>query len=312
MVNKGKTSAVISLDPIHHRVRTGSVEVELQPLSFALFAKLLEHKNEIVPVAKLTDEVWGDVTVAPDTLKQRVFLLRKALEEAGIESCEVQSVRGKGYRLIVPEQIVPGQIVPDQIVSDDKAAGGSASGAAIIKKSWRRVAGISIMLALFAVYVWQASPPWAPPPNNRVVFWTVAADTPMAASTVNWEQLWITQLSSSDVIQFVESQRDPDQTLSSQGRQVRAAIISRWVRFESDGHAQLRMQIIETKTATSLRSDVVSADDNAQLSATITAQLAGIERIVQSRLLPLSREALNDSGHPAWDMLRDLGGDAAE
>lgn len=66
---------MISLDPIHHTITVGSREVELQPLTFALFAKLLEHKNEILSIDALTDEVWGTVTVSPDTLKQRIFLL---------------------------------------------------------------------------------------------------------------------------------------------------------------------------------------------------------------------------------------------
>ncbi len=84
MVNKGKSQPVISLDSIHHKIVVGSKVVELQPLTFALFAKLLEHKNRIVSDAVLTDEVWGNVTVSPATLKQRIFLLRKALEEAHV------------------------------------------------------------------------------------------------------------------------------------------------------------------------------------------------------------------------------------
>lgn len=95
---------MISLDPIHHKVIIGSQSVELQPLTFGLFAKLFEHRNQVVSIAVLTDEVWGNVTVSPDTLKQRIFLLRKALEEAGVEACSVQSVRGQGYRLVVPEE----------------------------------------------------------------------------------------------------------------------------------------------------------------------------------------------------------------
>ena len=89
---------MISLDPIHHKVTVGSSVVELQPLTFALFAKLLEHKNQIVSLVVLTDEVWGDVTVSPDTLKQRIFLLRKALEEAGVKT----KVRGCSSTTLEP------------------------------------------------------------------------------------------------------------------------------------------------------------------------------------------------------------------
>lgn len=297
MVNKGKVSVVITLDPIHHLVRIGSAEAELQPLSFALFAKLLEHKNEIVPVATLTDEVWRDVTVAPDTLKQRVFLLRKALEEAGIQRCEVQSVRGQGYRLIVPDD-APVDKPGDASVRGTKG-----------RSNWRRASVIAIMLALFALYVWLSSPPPDLPTNNRVAFWSVTTDGAISTAAVDWQQAWITELSSADGISFIESQRDPEQTLSAQARQVRVALISRWVFIASDVGPQFRMQIIESKTAAVLRSDRVMIGDEAGWSVVLAAQASVIKRIMESDALPLSREALIDTDHPVWDKLRNLAED---
>jgi len=281
---------VISLDPIHHKVIIDSKVVELQPLTFALFAKLLEHKNQIVSLVVLTDEVWGDVAVSPDTLKQRIFLLRKALEEADVQACSVQSVRGQGYRLVVPEE-------------------GRTKGATTPHKRWAWVFGLVAILAVAAIYSRQVGQPIDLPSNNRVVFWTVAPGVTVDGGAGEWEQKWITRLSSSDTMRFIVSGRDPAQTLSGQARQTRAALISRWVQFEDSGQRWVRMQLLEPKTAGTLRSDLVALDDSDEMSAILQRQANAIDRILESGVLPLSREVLNDTDHPAWAELRELAND---
>lgn len=281
---------MISLDSIHHKITVGSAVVELQPLTFALFAKLFEHKNQIVSLAVLTDEVWGDVAVSPDTLKQRIFLLRRALEEADVDGCSVQSVRGQGYRLVVPEE-------------------GRAKAAAARYQRWIWASGLVAILAVAAIYSWQANQSIDLPSNNRIVFWRASPGPSVNDGAGEWEQMWITRLSSSDKMSFVASKRDPTQSLSEQARQTRAALISRWVRFESGGQRWVRMQILEPKTAGTLRSDLVALGDTDEMSTLLQAQTKAIERILESGVLPLSREILNDTDHPAWARLRKLAND---
>ena len=286
MVNKGKAQLVISLDPIHHTVTVGSQEVELQPLTFALFAKLLEHKNQILSIATLTDEVWGNVTVSPDTLKQRIFLLRKALEEAGVKECAVQSVRGQGYRLVVPEK--------RRIFTTTNHRR---------KIAW---AAVNLVVVLVAIYVWQSRQPYDLPPNKRVVFWTLSQADMTDGREAELQQVWITMLSSSHNMIFVVSKRDPEQTLSEQARKTRAALISRWSVFESDGQRWLRMQILEPKTASILRSDMVLLDDRGDLSDMLKLPFVVIGQIMDSGVLPLSSDAINNTDHPSWAKLREL------
>jgi DNA-binding winged helix-turn-helix (wHTH) protein len=293
LVKKGKAQPVISLDPIHHKVVIGSQSVELQPLTFGLFAKLLEHKNQVVSITVLTDEVWGNVTVSPDTLKQRIFLLRKALEEAGVEACSVQSVRGQGYRLVVPEEK-------------------RASGTTIHRRRLLRAYGLIAIAVFVAVYVWQGRQSFDLPPNNRVVFWKASPADSIGDDAGNWEQMWITRLSSSDKMSFVASRRDPEQTISEQARQTRTALISRWTLFENDGQRWVRMQILEPKTAGILRSDLAVLDDSDAMAELLNLQTDAIERILESGVLPLSREALNSTDHPAWARLRDLANDPGQ
>lgn len=281
---------MISLDPIRHKIIIGSQAVELQPLTFGLFAKLFEHKNQVVSITVLTDEVWGNVIVSPDTLKQRIFLLRKALEEAGVEACSVQSVRGRGYRLLVPEEE-------------------PASGITIHRRRWFRALGLVAILVFVGIYSWQVRQPIDLPPNNRVVFWKASPTISLGDGADNWEQMWITRLSSSDKMSFVASSRDPAQSISEQARRTRAALISRWTLFESDGQRWVRMQILEPKTAGILRSDLAALEVGDEMAELLDAQTEAIERILGSGVLPLSREALINTDHPAWARLRKLAND---
>lgn len=281
---------MISLDPIHHKIVIGSEVVELQPLTFALFAKLLEHKNQVVSIAVLTDEVWGNVTVSPDTLKQRVFLLRKALEEARVEACFVQSVRGQGYRLVVHDE-------------------GQASGVASPRRRSLVILWLMAAMVLAAIYFWQARQPYEPPPNNRIVFWRASATDFTHDDGSKWGQMWMTQLSSSDKLIFVAAERNPAQSMTLQARRAKAALISVWTQFESDDQQLVRMQILEPKTASTLRSDLAAIDDSNEMSRLLTAQAAAIERILESGTLPLMTEALNNTDHPSWARLRNLASD---
>ena len=66
------------------------------------------------------------------------------------------------------------------------------------------------------------------------------------------------------------------------------------------------MQILEPKTAGILRSDLAIVDDSDEMSELLNVQTGVIERILESGVLPLSREALNNTDHPAWARLRKL------
>jgi hypothetical protein len=108
---------------------------------------------------------------------------------------------------------------------------------------------------------------------------------------------------------FVAAERNPAESLMGQARQTKAALISVWTKFESDGERLVRMQILEPKTASTLRSDLAAMDDSDEMSRLLMAQMAAIERILESGTLPLLTEPLNDTDHPAWARLRDLASD---
>lgn len=63
---------------------------------------------------QLMSQVWPGVVVSPETLVQRVKLLREALDKGGGENRYVLTLRGRGYRLVSEvRRLRLGQEVPD-------------------------------------------------------------------------------------------------------------------------------------------------------------------------------------------------------
>jgi TolB-like protein/DNA-binding winged helix-turn-helix (wHTH) protein/Tfp pilus assembly protein PilF len=90
----------LSLDPRQRSVRRGSETISLPRLSFDLLLCLARHAPAVVTMDQLLTEVWGDVVVGDETVKQRISMLRQSLGESGGEPRYLESVRSVGYRLI--------------------------------------------------------------------------------------------------------------------------------------------------------------------------------------------------------------------
>jgi DNA-binding winged helix-turn-helix (wHTH) protein/tetratricopeptide (TPR) repeat protein len=101
-------------DNTHEKFRVGDLEIDsgtftlrrqgeeiaLPKLSFELLHCLARHAPNVVSTQTLMDEVWGQVVVGEETVKQRVKLLRKALGDSSSDPRYIAAVRGRGYRLL--------------------------------------------------------------------------------------------------------------------------------------------------------------------------------------------------------------------
>lgn len=88
----------LQLDPVSHRVTTGSQPVVLGPTEFRLLHFFMTHPERVHSRTQLLDQVWGDhVFVEERTVDVHIRRLRKALEPAAQDHL-VQTVRGTGYR----------------------------------------------------------------------------------------------------------------------------------------------------------------------------------------------------------------------
>ena len=90
----------------------------MQPLSFDLLITLVRAAPQLVSFEQLGERVWPGLVITPETIVQRVKLLRGALGDEAHAPRYIEGVRGRGYRLIanvcprtetegVPISIVP-------------------------------------------------------------------------------------------------------------------------------------------------------------------------------------------------------------
>ncbi|RLQ20702.1 hypothetical protein DWB85_16360 [Seongchinamella sediminis] len=88
--------------PASGRLFRGSREVRLAPLSRKLLSALVRHTPEALSAEDLQREVWDGRYVTQATIKQRVKLLRRAIDDDGQAPRYIALDRGFGYHLIPP------------------------------------------------------------------------------------------------------------------------------------------------------------------------------------------------------------------
>ncbi len=96
------TAGHLSLDSTTHRVSVNGRAVALGPTEFRLLQYFLARPERVHTRAQLLDQVWGDhVDIVERTVDVHIRRLRQALEPFG-ESGLIETVRGAGYRLVLP------------------------------------------------------------------------------------------------------------------------------------------------------------------------------------------------------------------
>jgi TolB-like protein/DNA-binding winged helix-turn-helix (wHTH) protein/Tfp pilus assembly protein PilF len=95
-------------------VTRAGTDLKLPGLSFDLFVVLVRAAPNLVTVRRLMDIVWPDAVVSPETISQRVKLLRSALSDDVKNPRYIGGVRSRGYRIVAgvtalgPETAPPG------------------------------------------------------------------------------------------------------------------------------------------------------------------------------------------------------------
>lgn len=96
--------ADLMVDTRRVTVRRSGQELALPHLTFDLLVALIEAAPRVLSVDELMERVWPGLVVGPETVSQRVKLLRDALGDDPKRPRYVAGVRGRGYRLL-PEVI---------------------------------------------------------------------------------------------------------------------------------------------------------------------------------------------------------------
>lgn len=88
------------------QVTRDGAEIPLPKLSFNLLRALVEAAPNLVTPDELVQRVWPGLVVSPETVSQRVKLLRQSLGDDPREARYVAGIRGRGYRLLAPVELV--------------------------------------------------------------------------------------------------------------------------------------------------------------------------------------------------------------
>jgi TolB-like protein/DNA-binding winged helix-turn-helix (wHTH) protein/Flp pilus assembly protein TadD len=99
--------ADLLVDVAQRRVIRDGTAIELSALNFDLLRVLVEAAPNVVTYDDLAQRVWGRHFVSPENVAQRIKLLRHGLADDASEPRFIETVRGKGYRLIPSARIVP-------------------------------------------------------------------------------------------------------------------------------------------------------------------------------------------------------------
>ena len=150
--------ADLQLDIGQVRLTRDGREIALPKLSFDLLVALVEAAPRLLTLDDMMQRVWRGVIVSPETISQRVKLLRDALGDDAAHPRYVASVRGRGYRLIpnaeplrpaaAPETAVLAVAVP--AAAPESGSSGPSPTELVPRRGWRP-RSLWLVLAAFAV-----------------------------------------------------------------------------------------------------------------------------------------------------------------
>ncbi len=90
----------LTIDLGRQRVTRAGTEIALPPLSFELLLALARAAPNVVTFDELTERVWPGLVISPETISQRVKLVRTALGDDPHAPRYIGGVRGRGYRMV--------------------------------------------------------------------------------------------------------------------------------------------------------------------------------------------------------------------
>jgi hypothetical protein len=257
----------------------GNKTVDLNDLNYQLLKKLYEYKNKVVTEAQLIEAVSPDHLIGPEHVKQRIKQLQLAMKTAGIWQFSISRVSAGKYGLRIKTN-------PAFVLAI------AALGLILFGLAFRYVI---VPLADSVTIV-----------NNRVVVWETSEIVRPFENYALLTETWREQLAESDILLYVNNDRDMSFQLVEQARYVRAGLIILWHGSDQPGQAYIDVQIIEPKTTNVLHEQRISAYDYNRAVLTMKQLRDRIEQFIVSPLLPLGPEVLEDNNHPTWQRLREI------
>ncbi len=137
------TAADLLIRPGTQQVFRDGREIPLPKLSFDLLMALVRAAPNTVTQDELMRQVWPGLVISPETVTQRVKLLRDALGDDSQTPRYVGLVRGRGYRFLAP-------VAPAIAKRADAAAGLGVP----VAGRWRWLPAFSLLALLAIATAW--------------------------------------------------------------------------------------------------------------------------------------------------------------
>ena len=99
----------LTLDTGRRLLLCDSKPIPLGRLTYRLLLTLVEAAPNMVSHDELINSVWGGRSVSPETISQRIKLLRDALSDDPHNPRYLELVRGQGYRLLPRVEVLPNE-----------------------------------------------------------------------------------------------------------------------------------------------------------------------------------------------------------
>jgi TolB-like protein/DNA-binding winged helix-turn-helix (wHTH) protein/Flp pilus assembly protein TadD len=133
----------ITVDLGRGRVMRGDTEVPLPKLSYDMLLVLARAAPNLLSIDALGEAVWPRLVISPETVSQRVKLLRDALGDDPKAPRYIGGLRGRGYQIVAPVERVsveqrPGPSVSKAATTDAQpsiSAGAVAAAASVAEPS---------------------------------------------------------------------------------------------------------------------------------------------------------------------------------
>lgn len=123
------------IDIGRQRVSRGDTQLPLSALSFELLLALTRAAPNLLTFDQLIDQVWPGIVVSPETVSQRVKVVREALGDDAQKPRYIAGIRSRGYRMLATvrpwaERAPETQPAPSHVVVGPVAAPATSAAAA--------------------------------------------------------------------------------------------------------------------------------------------------------------------------------------
>jgi transcriptional activator of cad operon len=162
------------LNPASGQISRDGETTRVEVRTIRLLLCLAEHAGDVVSIDDLLNQVWSDVTVAPDSVYQAVASLRRLLGDDPKKPTYIETVPRLGYRMVAPVSPWMDQSVAPATTDAPDAPKKSSSR---LRAGFTLAAGTALCLALVVAFLFHgkdlnnnqsASPAIAPQPQKSI------------------------------------------------------------------------------------------------------------------------------------------------